>query len=88
MELVGVLENVEASERQVIEAGEEELTQELGELDTEHDAWVERVDHLVYEGEELAVFDLAAIFTFEERMVYALKIMVNIHGQAVEGVLL
>lgn len=87
-ELVGVLENVEASECQVIEAGEEELTQELGELDAEHDAWIEAIDHLVDEGEELAVFDLAAIFTFEKSVVYALKIMVNIHGQAVEGILL
>lgn len=85
---LGVLEYVETPHGEIVKPRQKQLPQKLCKLDAQHNAIGITVNDLVDESKQLAVLDIQPVLSLEQIMLNILEIMMYIHGQAIECVLL
>lgn len=84
----GVLEYIKTPHGEIVKPRQKQLPQKLCKLDAQHYAIGIAVNDLVDESKQLAVLDIQPVLSLEQIVLNILKIMVYIHGQAIECVLL
>ena len=83
-----ILEYIKTPHGEIVKPRQKQLSQKLCELDTQHYAVGIAVNDLINESKQLAVLDIQPILSLEQIVLNILEIMVYIHGQAIECVLL
>ena len=84
----GVLEYIKTPHGEIVKPRQKQLPQKLCKLDAQHYAVGIAVNDLVDECKQLAVLDIQPVLSLEQIVLNILEIMVYIHGQAIECVLL
>ena len=87
-EPLDIIDDTETADSQIIKSGEKQLPEQLGKLQAKDDAGIEAVNHFIQEPEKFPVLYLAPVLLLEQSVVNILKIMVDVQGHAVEGLVL
>lgn len=85
---LGVLEYIKTPHGEIVKPRQKQLSQKLCKLDAQHNAIGIAVNDLVDESKQLAVLDIQPVLSLKQIVLNILEIMVYIHGQAIECVLL
>ena len=84
----GVLEYIKTPHGEIVKPRQKQLPQKLCKLDAQYYAIGIAVNDLVDESKQLAVLDIQPVLSLEQIVLNILEIMMYIHGQAIESVLL